>query len=476
MFEHALSRRKFLGVAAAASAATVLAACQPQVVEVEKEVTRVVEQEVVKEVEKVVKETVVVTETVEAQPAYQQEEITVLICCSGGLESDLRDAFAEKFAQTYSGATARHEYMPAGQNYFEKLQTVIAAGTAPDIFDMWEGYVQPYAENGAMINMDPFFEADSMVSKDDLVPAAVEGGGWQGGIYAFCIGFMPGPISLYFNTNHFDEVGIPYPTSDWTWDNMREAAQALMVDSNSDGLPERWGLVWDNWFVPWTYYTWSNGGEVFNEDDTKCLINQPEAVEALQYWADLVMKDKVAVSGAEMSALGGSGTAFRAGAVSMFLGNCWDVPALTDAAAENPEFVWKAALSPKANNGGRVWYEHFWCWSISEQSKKRDTAWLYARDFVLDRVIEPATKTVPSLKQLLHTFATPENRELGYEPLITLATQPDLLRIPGSGAKWDKISGIIQAELDLVYIGEKSAQDAMDTAVPDVDAELARES
>jgi ABC-type glycerol-3-phosphate transport system substrate-binding protein len=166
----------------------------------------------------------------------------------------------------------------------------------------------------------------------------------------------------------------------------------------------------------------------------------------------------------------GSVNAFQTGAVSMLLGNTWDVATLKEAT----DLPWKAVLSPKANNGGRIWYEHFWCWGISAQTQQHDLAWNFARNFVLQRVIDPATPTIPPLTQLLDTFDTPTNQELGYTPLISLATEPNQFRIPGSGEKWDKISGLIQAELDLLFIGKKTAADAAAAAAATVDDELAR--
>jgi ABC-type glycerol-3-phosphate transport system substrate-binding protein len=141
---------------------------------------------------------------------------------------------------------------------------------------------------------------------------------------------------------------------------------------------------------------------------------------------------------------------------------------------ETTNLNWKGVLSPTANNGGRIWYEHTWCWGISTQSKQPDLAWQFAREFVLQRVIDPATPTIPPLAQLLDTFDTEINQELGYTPLITLATEPNQFRIPGAGDKWDKIAGLIQAELDLVFIGEATAADAAAAAASKVDEELAR--
>jgi multiple sugar transport system substrate-binding protein len=283
---------------------------------------------------------------------------------------------------------------------------------------------------------------------------------------------MPGPISLYYNVDHFEQAGIEVPSSEWTWDDMRTAAQALTADQNSDGVPDQWGLVYDLWFVPWLYWIWSNGGDVFNADQTQCTLTDPKATEALQYWADLVIKDNVAIPTSELQAMQGSLNAFMTGLVSMYLGNTWDLGQLKEAQNLN----WKGVLSPTSNDGNRVWYEHFWCWAMSTEVQRPNLAWQYVRDFIMNRTIDPATATIPPLKQLLPTFDTETNQELGYGPLITLATEPDKFRIPGSGDKWDKISSFIQAELDLVFIGEKTAAEAAETVAPKVDEELARTS
>ncbi|MFN8444857.1 MAG: sugar ABC transporter substrate-binding protein [Caldilineaceae bacterium] len=404
----------------------------------------------------------------ESAPATADQELRVLVCCYTDSETKLREQYNEQYKAARSGVSVDMELLAGGQNYFEKLQTQIAAGTMPDLYDMWEGYIQPYAEAGALVNMDPYLEKDAKIKKDDLVPAAVEAAAWQGSIYALLIGFMPGPASVYYNADHLSEAGIADPTSDWTWDDLRAMAKQLLKGSGD--TPERYGLAFDLWFVPWTYWIWSNGGDVFNPEQTKATLADAKAVEALQYWADMVNVDKSVVPTDSIKQMQGGINALKTGATSLYLGNTWDVATLK----ETPELNWKAVLSPKSNAGTRTWYEHTWCWGISTQSKNPDLAWDYARDFVLNRVIDPATPTIPPLKQLLDKFDTETNQKLGYTPLITIANEPQQFRIPGAGAKWDKISGMIQAELDLVFIGEKSAADAAAVVSPQIDEELAR--
>jgi multiple sugar transport system substrate-binding protein len=463
-----LSRREMLALLGTGSAGLALAACQPKIVEVTKEVPV----EVPVEQTVVVEKTVVVEQEVVVEPTavlpLEEGELKLLLCCSGTADIENRNRWNIGWEAAHPGIKIVQDTLPAGQNYFEKLQTLIAAGTMPDLFDMWEGYIQPYAANGVLLDLEPFLEADPLIGREDLVPAAVDVASYQGRIYSLLQSFFPGPGSLYFNPAHFDEVGLEYPTADWTWDDVREAAAAL------NNPPNRWGLTYSLWFVPWLYWIWSNGGDLFNEDETKCALTEPPAYEALQYWADMVLVDKTTLPSAESQAMQGPENAFQTGMVSMYLGNFWDVPGF-EAATESSGFNWKAVLSPKAPNGNRIWYEHLTCWSIWTGTKKPNASWVYARDFVLDGVILQAYFGIPPLFKLLPTVDTEHNRNLGYTPLIELATKPDVLRWPGAGEKFDKISQLVQAELDLVWIGEKTAKQAAEDVCPEVDAVLAGE-
>jgi len=407
----------------------------------------------------------------QAGAAYEQGEMKILLCCSGQDEMDLRAKWNAEFEQKYPGVKIIQEAPPAGTGYFEKLQTLIAAGTPPDLFDMWEGYVQPYASNGALLDLEPFIAGDPKIKRSDIVPAAIVAGAWQDKIHAMLFGFMPGPVSLYYNPDHFAKAGVDLPSPDWKWDDVLNAAKKLTVDADGDGVPEQWGFSYGNWFVNHLYTVWSNGGDWFTPDSSKSTLTDPKTVEALQYWADLINVHKVSPGSSAMQALQNNNEAFKAGALSMYLGNYWDVGDFKNISS----FDWKAVLTPSANNGNRVWYMHTASWSISPPSKMKNAAWEYIREFVLDSVIESLVPYVPPLSTMLDRFFdVPLHKELGYEPLRSLVTKPDTIRIPGAGEKFDKIQGMIQAEIDLVMNGQKTALEAMEAATPLVDAELAR--
>jgi len=54
-------------------------------------------------------------------------------------------------------------------------------------------------------------------------------------------------------------------------------------------------------------------------------LDDPACVEAIQWWADLVNKDKFAMAPATLTSMQGGLNAFQTGAVSMYIGNAWDV-------------------------------------------------------------------------------------------------------------------------------------------------------
>ncbi len=405
-----------------------------------------------------------------APAAVTSGTVSVLVCCATPAEEPLRAKFNQDFEAAYPGIKVDHQGLPAGQNYFEKLQTLLAANTMPDVFDMWEGYVQPYAANKALLPLDDLIKSDNKVKADDILPAVSPAQSYEGKSYAFIYGFMPGPVSLYYNVDHFKDAGLAEPTPDWTWNDVRTAA--LKLHKEKDGKVDRYGVNFDNWFVVWQYMIWSNGAEVFNGDESKAAFNDPKAAEAIQFWYDLINKDKVAPGQSDAQALGSMAKAFGSGQISMRLGNYWDLGELKETQGAN----WKAVISPKSNTGGRTWYMHLGCWSISAQTKMAQAAWLYARDFVLQRPIDSVTPYVPPLKSLMPTFKGPDHERLGYNQLPDVLTLPSVLRIPGAGAKFDKIQGMIQAELDLAFLGQKSVAEALAAAEPKVNEELARKA
>ena len=92
-------------------------------------------------------------------------------------------------------------------------------------------------------------------------------------------------IALYYNKDLFDKAGVEYPTADWTWDDLRAAAEKLTVKEGDNttqwGTPRRM-----NGQQNWYNLIWQNEGEILNEDQTEALLDEAATCEALQFAGD----------------------------------------------------------------------------------------------------------------------------------------------------------------------------------------------
>jgi len=163
-----LSRRELLRYVGFGSAAVVLAACQPRIVEVEKVVTKivkevvketiivagtpeVVEREVTKIVKEVVKETVVVEKIVEVEKAAPEK--TVVRHDPQGLfprerlEADRWDptmyywTLEKRYEDAHPDVDIQFVEIPSGTVQDEWITTQMVAGTAPELFWIQRGWV-----------------------------------------------------------------------------------------------------------------------------------------------------------------------------------------------------------------------------------------------------------------------------------------------------------------------------------------------
>jgi multiple sugar transport system substrate-binding protein len=393
-------------------------------------------------------------------------DIIYFVCCAGAAEIPLHNAFDQRFTKEHPGLRAKAEYLPAGVDYFAKLQTLIASNTVPTLFDMWEGYVQPYAAAGLLEDLTPFVQADPTLKLRDFYPSTLAVNSYQGRLYAMPFTGVANPI-LYYNADLLDKAHIKHPDTTWTWDTLRSAARALTVRKGS--TTTQWGVGFDTWFVPWLEWIWSNGGDFFNADSTKCTANMPQNAQAIQFWADLINKDKVAPSASAVKAYGGMATAFQQGRLALYLGYTWDVAGFLKATTLN----WWTALPPKAPSGKRVAYYNDGSIAMSVSSKNKQDAFEYLKAYAVDFEKQRSLTLgeLPAYKPLQPFWATHANKRS--VPEIQFELLP-AARYPGGGVHWDKISTLAQAELDRVFNGTNTAAKALDIITPQANAELQR--
>jgi multiple sugar transport system substrate-binding protein len=179
-----------------------------------------------------------------------------------------------------------------------KLRTAIVAGTPPDasIGDVFSAAL--YNDQKVPLLLDTRLKRDRIDLRRDYVLNGFEH--WCGRAYAFPLdGFS---MALVYNRSMFRERGVPDPwdaqQGRWTWDDFVSAATKLTRD-------EVVGFHPDNHQLARGYHPFiaANGGEYFDYGSMKYTLDQPPAIEAVEWLHTLAVRRGVMTTQAVFNGL-----------------------------------------------------------------------------------------------------------------------------------------------------------------------------
>ena len=208
----------------------------------------------------------------------------------------------------------------------QKVIVQSIGGVGPDLFD---GYSAENLENfvraGIPLDVTDDFKKMDINIYDLIWPTLLPGCLYRDRVYGFPRNAHTNAV--WYNKDLFDKAGVPYPKRDWTWDDLIATAKKLTVRDGA-GKAKQFGFYWD--FGNTSDLIFQSGGRQFSKDGTVCLIDSPEAIDAVQRSRDLLHKYKIAPSPMEEAALAtqggwGSGgiTFLMGGRVAMAYGGRW---------------------------------------------------------------------------------------------------------------------------------------------------------
>lgn len=259
-------------------------------------------------------------------------------------------------------------------DYLQKYTTQAAGGTLPDIMYCQFAWAQQFIGQNLFQRLDDYIAQQPDFNLDDFVPPSlVSYRGADDGLYG--IPYDEGPGMLYFNRELFDKAGLAYPDETWTLDNVKETALKL---TSGEGATKTYGLgalpsPGVGTFAP--AYLFPFGAAYVNEpEETTCLLTEPAAVEAMQWW------DEIRQAGAAPTPDDLRNVAwppFQFGNIGMFLEGTWATPPIR----ENAKFGWEMALWPKGPQGHST-FSAGSAYTITAGTENADAAWIYLNDYL----------------------------------------------------------------------------------------------
>jgi multiple sugar transport system substrate-binding protein len=214
-------------------------------------------------------------------------------------------------------------YTPDPENLAEQMPLEMQAGNAPDVFQGCCGFFPAWAQKGYVLDLRRYVEEDldqSIVS--DWDPAQYRSFlDSEGHLYG--VPKYQGTLVLYFNKDLFDEYGVAYPTAAWTHDDYLAAMKELTRDVDGDDRTDIWGSMIDiNWDRLQVHINAWGGNIVDPEDPTKCDLDSPESLGALEWVRARMWDDKVMAKFTDVNNLGTS-AAFAGGKLAMVEDGSW---------------------------------------------------------------------------------------------------------------------------------------------------------
>jgi multiple sugar transport system substrate-binding protein len=306
---------------------------------------------------------------------WERKPNEIVFCIWGGPEERQIFGFlVDEFMKENPDIKVRIIHVP--QNYIQKLQIMVAGGTAPDVFFLPDADFPAFVVKQTMRPLTPFIRRSKVIHEKDFWPTAllrykydnVRRRLGEGDLYA-----LPkdiGPFAMFYNKDLFRRAGVPYPSAvkPLDWDPAVAMWKKLTVpDKDHPGVIDQFGVA----NFTWESAVWSNGGEIISKDGrTFVMADDPRSAEALQWVADLSLRYHCAPNTREARSFD-PGPMFDTGKLACIIAGRWMVPHYRKLG-----FDWDVAPIPKSPRG-KDWTG--WSGSIglamSRNCRDQERAW-----------------------------------------------------------------------------------------------------
>ena len=344
----------------------------------------------------------------------------------------------------------------------EKLQALFAAATPPDMFRQETSGHAFFASRGQSAPLDPYIKRDRY-DLSDFFPAAWDLWRWKGKYYG--VPFL-GIRIAYYNRSLVQQVGgRPLPATwrdaGWSWEAFLDICGR--VTQRQGTTATRWGADLGTSRRDWQPWVWSNGGDLFNAEGTKQLLDEPPAVEALQFLAGLIHKHRVAPAADELKAQGGRRGLFLGGGLLLYHAPVSNIAANRREAG----FDWSITGLPRgkakvaaASGGGVGWF-------MAQDSKVKDATWelmkvLASKEGV--RMEAVRGEAPPSRRSIANEPAFINPSEAPGKDMRVVVDALELMHLETPLIEGVEIDRLLTEELAPLWRGEKTAREAMTQA------------
>ena len=236
-------------------------------------------------------------------------------------------------------------------NYWTLLEAGASGGQLADVFWMHSDYAQIYMENDILLDLTGYIEKDGVDMSIYYPDIAAIYKRDDGKIFA-----LPkdhDTIALLYNKALFDQAGVEYPTDEWTYEDMYEAAKKITEATPDDTYG--YALNTSNDQDGWYNYIYSYGGNVVNTEKTDTGIDSAESKAAME----MVRKMLTVATPQAVVAESGTDSLFQSGKVGMITQGSWMINSFYTA-ENSKDYAWAEIPYCDRNGDGKCQKDERW--------------------------------------------------------------------------------------------------------------------
>ncbi|QOJ13168.1 MAG: extracellular solute-binding protein [Planctomycetia bacterium] len=217
----------------------------------------------------------------------ERVELTVMHWAGGGGQDEDRivSEMIADFERAHPHVTVRRINPGDAASYYTKLQTMMGAGTPPDVFYVGHERVAIFASRGLLRPVEPLIHADAAAGRssaalDEFFPTTLDCFRFDGNrtghgpLYGIPKDFTP--VGFYYNRDLFRRAGLAEPADDWTWDDFLHAARTI------GRMPGCTGAHVVSWPAMVRLYLWTYGLDIIGDDFDELRTRDPAVIAALE--------------------------------------------------------------------------------------------------------------------------------------------------------------------------------------------------
>lgn len=281
--------------------------------------------------------------------------------------------------------------------YYNKLFVAGIGHRAPEVFIIHTHAIKRFAGAGFARTNDDLVNGPNGIDVRDIDANVWEADKFWGKHYGLPLDVHV--MGMYYNRRLFREAGVvdaqgnPAPPT-----NREEFLKAMhaLTKAGSNGRPDQWGFVFTNFETVAYTFMRQYGGEFFTPDGSKCIMNNPQNVAALQFCADLIAREKVAPSPQNFD----SWIGFRQGRIGMAFEGIYMLADLQ----KQKDLDFAGAPVPQVGTVRTVWADsHNLCLRSDLKGRELEASWRFMKFLSNNSLDWAAGGQVPVRKSLRNT-------------------------------------------------------------------------